>query len=333
MRRRGLLVGAGGMGRAWGRLLANHSGVELVGWVDLVPEVATKAAADLGLDALYIGGDLAEAIAATQPDFMLNVTVPAAHLAVSELALRAGLPVLSEKPLAGTLEEAKTLVRASEETGQLLMVSQNRRYHRGLAGFRQLVQHHLGRIGLVDAGFYLDPHFGGFREEMDSPLLVDMAIHTFDAARYVTGADPVTVYCDESDPPWSWYRGAAAATAIFELTDGVRFSYHGCWCAPGRTTSWESEWRVVGEAGTATWDGHEKPQAELVDADRQSRLLQVPQPELLEGIEGSLADFLQALDGNHTPMGECHDNIKSLAMVQAAVESSRRAERMPVAWG
>ena len=31
------------------------------------------------------------------------------------------------------------------------------------------------------------PHFGGFREEMDNVLLLDMAIHTFDAARFVSG--------------------------------------------------------------------------------------------------------------------------------------------------
>ena len=55
------------------------------------------------------------------------------------------------------------------------------------------------------------PTSGGFREEMDSPLLVDMAIHTFDAARYVTGGDPVSVLCTEFNPPWSWYRGAASA--------------------------------------------------------------------------------------------------------------------------
>lgn len=336
MRRRALLVGAGGMGRAWGSLLVDHSGAELVGWIDLLPEVARKAAADLGHEGVYVGADLREAIEVTQPDFLLNVTVPAAHLGVSELGLRAGLPVLSEKPLAETLDEATALVRASEETGRLLMVSQNRRYNRGLAALRDLAQSSLGRLGLVDAGFYRDPHFGGFREEMASPLLVDMAIHTFDAARYVTAADPVSVYCDESNPPWSWFQGAAAATAVFELTGGVRFSYHGSWCAPGRVTSWESEWRVVGEAGTATWDGHQPPQAELVssqDGKPAIRPLRAAQPDLSEGIAGSLADFLRALDdAGHTPMGECHDNIKSLAMVQAAVRSAQRGERVAVTW-
>ena len=42
-----------------------------------------------------------------------------------------------------------------------------------------------------------------------------MAIHLFDAARALTGADPVSVYCDSYNPPWSWYEGPAAAAAVF----------------------------------------------------------------------------------------------------------------------
>ncbi len=48
------------------------------------------------------------------------------------------------------------------------------------------------------------------------------------------------------------------------------------------------------------------------------------------GIAGSLRDFLNALQTGATPMGECHDNIKSLAMVFAAMESSATGRRVPV---
>src|SRR5439155_24342046 len=102
------------------------------------------------------------------------------------------------------------------------------------------------------------------RETMRSPLLLDMAIHTFDAARYLTGADAVAVYCEEFNPPWSWWAGNAAATAIFEMTGGLRFTYRGSWCAEGQPTSWDSEWRAVGPHGTATWDGAGDPMAEVV---------------------------------------------------------------------
>ena len=41
---------------------------------------------------------------------------------------------------------------------------------------------------------------------MESPLLLDMAIHTFDQARFITGADALSVYCHEFNPAGSWYR-------------------------------------------------------------------------------------------------------------------------------
>lgn len=56
-------------------------------------------------------------------------------------------------------------------------------------------------------------HFGGFRDKMPSPLILDMAIHHFDLARYMSGADPVAVYAKEFNPAGSWYKGDVSATA------------------------------------------------------------------------------------------------------------------------
>jgi len=56
-----------------------------------------------------------------------------------------------------------------------------------------------------------------------------------------------------------------------------------------------------------------------------------PDKEFAGGIAGSLRDFLNALETGATPMGECHDNIKSLAMVFAAIESARTRQRVLIA--
>jgi predicted dehydrogenase len=164
-----------------------------------------------------------------------------------------------------------------------------------------------------------------------------MAIHTFDAARYLTGAVPISVYCTEFNPSWSWYRGAASAMAEFELSGGVRFSYQGSWCAPGLETSWESRWRVSGELGSAIWDGQANPAAEAVGASTVAGgglepIEVTPVTIAGAGIMGSLADFVRALRSGEVPMTECHDNIASLAMVMAALESSRSGRRVAVEW-
>jgi hypothetical protein len=48
------------------------------------------------------------------------------------------------------------------------------------------------------------------------------------------------------------------------------------------------------------------------------------------GQHGALREFLQAIQGGPAPQGECHDNIKSLAMVFAVIESSNKKRRVAI---
>ena len=331
-----LVVGAGGMGRAWARALMARPDVAIVGWVDVVGERAERAVRELGLSATAVHDDLEGSLSQLKPDFLVDAAVPEAHAEVTLLGLERGVAVLGEKPMATTLREAQSLVQASEETGTLFVVSQNRRYDKGLAALRNVVSAQLGGAGQINAEFYRGPHFGGFRDEMDSPLLVDMAVHTFDQARYITGADPVSVSCSEYNPPWSWYKGAASAVADFELTAGAHFSYEGSWCAQGLETSWQSSWRVLGPNGAASWDGAGELVVERAlgpeGGQRPGPVRLDPPPIAFEGLAGVLAEFIAALEGGPVPMTECHDNIKSFAMVMAALESARTGRRTPVTW-
>ena len=335
MAHKALIVGAGGMGRAWGKNLHDHPDVDIVGWVDLRPGAAAEAADGLGLAAIYAGDDLARALRDLKPEFVVDVTVPEAHHDVTLQALAAGVPVLGEKPMADSMERARAMVAASEKASKLYMVSQSRRYDGRIQAYRALIEQHAGQLGILNSDFYIGAHFGGFRDEMAHVLLLDMAIHTFDAARYVSGADPVSVYCEEFNPAWSWYAGAASATALFEMTGGLRYTYRGSWCSEGRNTSWEADWRAVGPGGTATWDGTGAPVADAVSetggfmSKSTSHTADVD-PHVFGGISGSLRDFLNALRTGATPMGECHDNIKSLAMVFAAIESADTGGRVSV---
>jgi predicted dehydrogenase len=330
---RALIVGAGGMGRAWGRNLAQHPETDIAAWIDLRPEAAAQAVEELQLSGVVTGDDLNKAIAETRPDFVVDVTIPEAHHDVTLAALAAGLPVLGEKPMAHSMEAARAMVAASEKAGQLYMVSQSRRYDPNLIAYRGLIER-IGTIGILNSDFYIGAHFGGFRDEMPSPLILDMAIHTFDAARYLSASDPVCVYCEEFNPSWSWYRGNASATAIFEMSGGLRYTYRGAWCSDGRHTSWEAEWRAVGAQGSATWNGYEETLADIVTEtgaffSKTETHAGLP-PDVKRGIAGSLDDFLNALKTGATPQGECHDNIKSLAMVFAAIESAALGQKIPV---
>ena len=322
-----ILVGAGAMGRNWFDVLQASTDVSLVGLVDLDLELANRVKTESGLTDLVVGASVTEVAETTGAQAVINVTVPVAHYAVNTEALFAGLPVLCEKPIAPTVSQALALAAASEASGQLLMTSQSRRYYRSLAEFRREIAT-LGDVGIVTTEFYRGPRFGGFRDSMEQPLLLDMAIHAFDVSRYILGAEPVSVYCQTFNPSWSWYQGDAAAIATFEFGGGIRYLFNGSWCSDGLETSWNGNWRVSASGGTASWDGQTSPQVARTGEGREAI---VAEPDVPEEIAGSLAEFIHAIRTGETPSGAVHSNILSLAMVEAAVRSADTAETVVLA--
>ena len=310
-----LQVGAGGMGRAWLGNIAKNPDVVLVGLVDLDVALARQAADEHGYGDVPVAASIDELAAGA--DAVVDVTVPAAHPVVSATALSHGLPVLSEKPLAESVRQCLQMVAAAEISGKLLMVSQSRRYFRaGNAFARQIAE--LGAVGSLSCEFFKAPHFGGFREQMAEPLLIDMAIHQFDLARKLIGSAPVSVYCESYNPEWSWYDGNAAANAVFAFANGTRFVFNGSWCAPGLETSWNGNWRASTAGGTAYWDGDNAPTVELASGEAVvAELTDEP-----EEIAGSLAEFVAAVRSGTVPQSEVHSNVISVAMVEAAVQSA-----------
>jgi predicted dehydrogenase len=320
------------MGQTWARNLAESPLAELVAWVDVRPDAAAAAIDALSLTNVAPYDSLDQALHDVAADFVVDVTPPEVHHDVTLTALDHGLPVLGEKPMAATMSQARAMVEASERAGKLYMVSQSRRYNSQLQAFRRYVQSELGDLGILNADFYIGAHFGGFRDHMESPLILDMAIHTFDQARFISGRDAVSVYAEEFNPSWSWYAGDAAASAVFEMENGVRFNYRGAWCAEGCHTSWDADWRAVGSHGTAKWEQNGTPSGERVTGSsgffRDVEPFALPVDPIAEGIAGSLAEFISALDGGPVPNGECHDNIRSLAMVFAVKQSSASGTRV-----
>jgi predicted dehydrogenase len=318
-----VIVGAGGMGRAWLATVAGSPEVTLTGIADLDVALARDAADSAGLPDLAVGADAIALARQTGAQALINVTVPEAHHPVTTAALFAGMPVLGEKPVAENVGRALSLAAAAEVTGELFMVSQSRRWNPQLATLREMIAR-LGAIGTMSTTFFRSERFGGFRELMAYPLLIDMAIHAFDSARFLLGAEPVTAYCQSYNPPWSWYAGDANATVVFEMEGGTRYLYNGSWCSPGDITSWNGSWRVSGEKGTASWDGDHEPVLHAeVGADEWTA-------SPYSGIAGALQVFVQALRTGEPPAGEVHENLMSLAMVEAAVQSamSGRLERL-----
>ncbi len=339
-----VLVGCGGMAQTWMESAAKTPGLKIVGLTDLNRSAAEKYAEKYHLEPSVVFNSLTDALKAAKPDVVFDVTIPAAHESVTIEALRAGVHVLGEKPLSDSLEKARRMVATARASGRIYAVIQNRRYEPNIQRVaRTLRSEAIGAVEEVHADFFIGAHFGGFRDAMDDPLIVDMAIHTFDAARYIAAADPVSVYCHSFSASRSWYRGDASAVVIFEMKgphgEPIVFSYRGSWCSEGQPTSWNSSWRVVGRRGTLLWDGEAGIKASAIKEGGKhgfhSEMSDVEIPNVTVehlGHTGLIREFVECVRTGSRPQTHCEDNIKSLAMVLAAVESRKCGKKVKVEW-
>ena len=331
---RAVVVGAGGISDAWFGPLKKED-VQVTGVVDLDLDRARGQIAKYELDC-PASTSLRSTLRKSRPDFVVDLTVPEAHCAVTCTALRFGCHVIGEKPMAATMAQARKMVRAAEKADRLYMVSQSRRwYARHGVIVRAIAAGTIGTVTTINCDFYIGAHFGGFRDQMQSPLILDMAIHHFDLARLLAGSDPLAVYARQFNPAGSWYAGDAAASCLFEMTNNVMFTYRGSWCSEGCHTSWNGNWRIVGTMGSILYENDQPAVAQVVAGDsgfhRPLRTADLPAPALShEKMHGALREMLEFLRTGRRPQTECHDNIRSLAMVFAAIESSRKQRRVRV---
>jgi predicted dehydrogenase len=332
--KRAVVVGAGGISDAWFPPL-NQEKVEVAGVVDLRVEAAKEKIAKYKFNALA-GDDLPAMLRKCRPDFVVDLTVPESHCKVTCAALAAGYHVIGEKPMASSMAEARKMVQAAKDAGKLYMVSQSRRWdtqHQTVQ--KTLAAGGIGQITTVNCDFYIGAHFGGFRDAMPSPLILDMSIHHFDLARFMSGGDPVAVYAKEFNPKGSWYKGDVSASCIFEMSNGVIFTYRGSWCGEGCHTSWNGDWRFVGDKGSLVYD-HDKNLAGQAVAGKTGFFRDLkdlklrPAPCKFGGMHGALREMLAFLRTGKKPQTVASDNIKSLAMVFAAIESNKKGRRVPV---
>ena len=323
-----IVAGCGGMSNAWITYAKSRQDAEIVGLVDITTDIARKKALEHGITA-PVFTDLSEAIRKTGANLLFDVSTPEAHEANTKTAMMLGCDVFGEKPMASSISAARSVTREAEKLGRKYAVMQNRRYLKGIRAFRDLISGRLGQVGIVNADFYIGAHFGGFRDTMENVLVLDMAVHTFDMARFISGSDAISVWCREFNPGWSWYRGDSSAVCVFEMANGAIFTYRGSWCAEGVSTTWESDWRVVGRNGTAIWNGKDSPWAEIIgprgtgDFINTGTRIEAPMDwQGREGHTGCFDEMFESLLEGRPAETECSDNIKTMEMVFGAIESS-----------
>ena len=316
-----IIAGCGGISRIWFKEAVERENCEIVALVDINTEAAEAKKEEYSLANVNIYSSIEAALESENANLVFDITIPEAHYDTVTKSLDAGCNVFGEKPMSDLIEDAEKMVKHVEKSGMEYFVMQNYRYNPQQIALKKFLESQkLGKVGQISATFRKNPHFGGFRDEMDSPLLADMSIHTFDSARYIISKNPISVFCHEFNPSWSWYKGNANAVCIFEMEDGVIFDYNGSWCANGYNTPWNSEWSVACTDGSVYWDGAEK--LYYVPTEGEPVDIHVD-PMDKESHAACIREMFDCLEKGKRPPTDCRDNIHSMRMVHKAIESAK----------
>ncbi|MGH4010535.1 MAG: Gfo/Idh/MocA family protein [Pseudonocardiaceae bacterium] len=175
------------------------------------------------------------------------LTAPEQHAdCIVELA-KAGLHLLTEKPLATTTPAATTIADTVHRTGVKLAVVQNYRHQPTIQAARHiLAAGDLGAMHYITARFAADYRERGSWDvgeahTMPDPLLAEGSIHHLDMIRYLTGQDIATVTAITTNPPSSSFAGDAVAGLLLRLTDHGFALYEATLLAAGTENRWRQE--------------------------------------------------------------------------------------------
>lgn len=140
------------------RMVHEHGGAEIVGIADEKRERMSQAAANFGLGEAKVYTSYERCLEETKPDLVILCPAAARHAEWVERVAPAGVPILIEKPFAGTLAEADRMIAAMAASGQPLAINWPLRWIASHVTAHRLIGE--GRIGDVRQVHYYDGNRG-----------------------------------------------------------------------------------------------------------------------------------------------------------------------------
>lgn len=335
-----IMVGAGGFAATWCAKvlprLAALGKARAVAAVDVDPAALPTAQECLGLtpEQCYVDG--VAAFSENPADFAVIVVPPVHHEHYVDLALAHGLNVLSEKPIADTMEAAARIAAKVRRAGVKMAVTMSHRFDQDKQSLARAVRSGAyGDLHYVVVRFTMNSRaegsWGAFRHHMPDPLVVEGTVHQFDVLREITASDVATISGVSWNPPWGEYEGDSAALFLLQMRNGVRCVYEGSKVNAATMNGWGHDYiRAECEHGTLELDGRSlrvlrsdgwlPPQAEQLPLDEQEAWMN---PWLAE-------QFCDWLAGGPPPPTHLDDNLQCTAVTFAAIQASRTGDPVDV---
>ena len=321
-----ILTGLGGQGLSWLGDLRKREDVEFVAFVEPFEASITRAVEKHEVPRELIFPSLDEAIKNARADFVLDVTPPAVHHEVAYKAFDAGLHVLGEKPLSDNFQTAKDVAAAGQKAGVKHMITQNYRFGAQPRTTRGVLESgKIGKPGQADIRFYMPWADAPGSHYVTQPFMLinDMMVHHFDLLRYVMGQDPETVQAITWNQPWGWHAGDAAHVVVFKYPSGLVATHTALGCDVGRQTSWNGDWHIAGPDGSLDWIDCETTYSHQHRTENTVRGEKIEHLDVPPQRTAMVDEFFAAIKENREPECSAQDNLKSLAMVFGAIQSSK----------
>lgn len=300
---------------------------------------------------------LDEMLAKERPDGVTVCTPHRSHPAVASAAFAAGCHVLTEKPMAVTVEDAERMIAEAEEAKRVLAVVLQHRWEPVNARARELVASgalgEVRRVLMVNAMFRPDAYYrsdawrGTWKGE-GGGVLVNQAAHALDLLIWIAGMMPDRV-TGQVETALHEIEVEDRASALLHFANGATGYVHCSTCeAPGSLRI-----EVAGDRGRLALDLSMAPSkaseaagslrfagldASLAEFSRtSSEVLAEPAGEWKDltpagtalaptGHAAVVRDFVEAISAGREPAVPGREGLKSLELANAIVFSSHRNE-------
>ncbi len=339
-------VGTGGHGRAWCQesLPPNIKDglVEVVAAVDINPEALNNAKEFLGLRAGQCYTDIHQAFDENPADFCTIVVPPHCHEQVVDVALAYDMHILSEKPIADTLNASVRIANKVKKAGKKMGVTMSHRFDQDKTTLReQLRSGRHGRLNYLMCRFTCDcrkfASWGRFRHEIPDPLMVEGSVHHLDILADLAGAQCETIYAQTWNPPWGEFAGDSQALVTMHFGNDTRAFYEGAKTNAIGLNCWSQEY-IRAECEQATLIlSHRHLERFPYDSGQQNRTAREGQGQAIPLLEQPkwantwlVEKFVQWLDDGPPMATNVEDNLQSVALIFGAIESSRTGQSVKV---
>lgn len=326
----GLVVGAGFWSTVHLYGWAEQPGVAITGLVEPDEERAKTVAAQFGIQRVY--ADLPTALADQSPNFIDLVTPVETHAPLGRIGIDAGIPVITQKPLADSWEAARDLVAYAQSRDALLLVHENWRWQRALRRVREILQ--AGEIGdpfrctiSFNTGFAVFKN-QPFLRELEHFILTDIGSHVLDLARFYFG-EADTVYA-QTHRIHRDIRGEDVATVVLGqsgVTTVVTMAYAGNVHDPD---DFPQTWVVVEGRDGSLGLGHDRQLKVVNRSGVRIEDLNGPSAAWVDPVYACVqesvplcqANLLQSIRSGTGTETTAVDNLESIRLVYMAYESA-----------